>query len=124
MTTFLLTLHIIVSLSLVFIVLVQGGKGADIGAAFGGGSSNTVFGGRGATSFLSKMTTVVAIVFMLTSLLLAMDSVKTKSVIKDTPSVPAAAAPAEGPGGMSTVPPSETESSAPPISEPAGQSGQ
>jgi preprotein translocase subunit SecG len=87
MATFLLVIHIFVSFSLIFIVLIQGGKGAQMGAAFGGGSSNTVFGSRGATSFLSKATTGVAILFMLTSLLLAIANVKGKggSIIKDTP---------------------------------------
>ena len=121
MVTFLLTLHIFVSLSLIFIVLVQGGgKGASLGAAFGGGSSNTVFGGRGATTFLSKITTYVAVLFMVTSLLLAMASVKTGSVVKDTPAsqAPAASAPEGGTGGMSTVPPSATEQ---PVTPPSGQ---
>ena len=71
METFLLGLHILVCLFLIFIVLVQGGKGAEVGAAFGGGSSQTLFGGRGAATFLSKLTTGLAIFFMLTSLLLA-----------------------------------------------------
>ena len=74
METFLLVIHIMVCLFLVFIVLVQGGKGAEMGAAFGGGSSQTLFGGRGAATFLSKLTTGIAIVFMLTSLSLAVVS--------------------------------------------------
>jgi len=53
------------------IVLLQTGKGADMGAAFGGGSSQTLFGSTGASTFLSKATTVAAVVFMLTSLILA-----------------------------------------------------
>ncbi len=80
MTTVLLGIHILVSLSLIGIVLIQGGKGAELGSAFGGGSSQTLFGGRGAATFLGKMTTVVAIVFMITSLLLAVISVKGGSV--------------------------------------------
>ncbi len=63
-------LHLIVTLGLILIVLLQSGKGADIGAAFGGGSSQTVFGGRGAATFLSKLTSALAILFMLTSLTL------------------------------------------------------
>lgn len=62
--------HLMVTLGLILIVLLQSGKGADIGAAFGGGSSQTVFGGRGAATFLSKMTSALAILFMLTSLTL------------------------------------------------------
>lgn len=101
MTTLLLIIHIMVSLFLIFIVLVQGGKGAELGAAFGG-SSQTVFGSRGAATFLSKLTTIVAVVFMLTSLALAIASVKGTSVIKETPvkafPTPGAQPPAAQPG--------------------------
>ncbi len=62
--------HILVTLGLILIVLLQSGKGADIGSAFGGGSSQTVFGGRGAATFLTKLTSVLAVLFMLTSLTL------------------------------------------------------
>ncbi len=53
------------------IVLLQTGKGADMGAAFGGGSSQTLFGSTGASTFLTKATTAAAIIFMITSLWLA-----------------------------------------------------
>jgi preprotein translocase subunit SecG len=66
----IIILHVVVCIALVLIVLLQKGKGADMGAAFGG-SSQTVFGSAGATSFLSKVTTAAAIIFMLTSLTLA-----------------------------------------------------
>ena len=72
MTTMLLILHVLVCLSLVGIVLIQGGKGADIGATFGAGASNTLFGASGGQSFIAKMTTSAAVVFMLTSLALSM----------------------------------------------------
>ncbi len=62
-------IHIIACLALIVIVLLQQGKGASMGAAFGG-SSQTVFGSSGATPFLGKVTTIVAVVFMLTSLTL------------------------------------------------------
>jgi preprotein translocase subunit SecG len=62
-------LHVIVCIALILIVLLQKGKGADMGAAFGG-SSQAVFGGAGATSFLSKITTAAAIIFVITCLLL------------------------------------------------------
>jgi len=84
MTTVLVLLHVLVSLLLIFIVLIQGGKGAELGAAFGAGSSQTLFGGRGAATFLGKMTTIVAVVFMLTSLLLAIASMRSSSVVKPT----------------------------------------
>lgn len=80
MTTVLMVIHLLVCLSLIGIVLIQGGKGAELGSAFGGGSSQTLFGGRGAATFLGKMTTVVAIVFMITSLLLAVIAVRGGSV--------------------------------------------
>ncbi|MGD8258817.1 MAG: preprotein translocase subunit SecG [Desulfobacterales bacterium] len=71
MSILLIIIHIIVSVALIMIVLLQTGKGADMGAAFGGGSSQTLFGSTGASTFLSKATTGAAIVFMLTSLALA-----------------------------------------------------
>jgi preprotein translocase subunit SecG len=67
MTTFVVIIHIVVSLALILIVLLQHGKGAGIGAAFGG-SSQTVFGSTGAAPFLAKLTAIVAILFMCTSL--------------------------------------------------------
>ncbi len=76
MTTFLTILHILVSIILVGVVLLQSGKGASMGAAFGGGSSQTLFGSRGAADILSKITTAAAIIFMLTSLILAVISAK------------------------------------------------
>jgi preprotein translocase subunit SecG len=78
---FLISLHVIVSAILITMVLVQKGKGADIGAAFGG-ASNTVFGPRGAQSFLSKLTTGAAIIFMLTSLTLAFTTAKRSSIME------------------------------------------
>ena len=71
MTTILLILHVLVCLSLIGIVLIQGGKGAEVGAAFGAGASNTIFGASGGQSFIAKMTAGAAVIFMLTSLALA-----------------------------------------------------
>ncbi len=70
MTTLLTIVHIVVSLFLIVIVLLQHGKGASMGAAFGG-SSQTVFGTEGPLPLLNKITTWAAIVFMLTSISLA-----------------------------------------------------
>lgn len=72
MYTALIFLHVLVSLALILIVLLQTGKGAALGAMFGGGSNQTIFGSRGAATFLSKLTTAAAIIFMLTSLSLSM----------------------------------------------------
>ena len=63
-------LHILVCIGLILVVLLQTGKGAEIGAVFGGGSSSTIFGSSGAGNFLTKLTTAMAIVFMITSLTL------------------------------------------------------
>lgn len=71
MSVLIISVHVLVCILLIMIVLLQTGKGADMGAAFGGGGSQTLFGSTGATTFLGKATTVIAIVFMLTSLMLA-----------------------------------------------------
>ncbi len=71
MSILLVVVHVIVCVALIMIVLLQTGKGADMGAAFGGGGGQTLFGSTGASTFLSKLTTVAAILFMITSLGLA-----------------------------------------------------
>jgi preprotein translocase subunit SecG len=68
---FLISLHMLIALVLIGLVLIQRGRGADIGAAFGSGASQTVFGARGSGSFLSRMTAVLAALFFLSSLGLA-----------------------------------------------------
>jgi preprotein translocase subunit SecG len=87
-------LHIFVCFALILIVLLQAGKGAEMGAAFGG-SSQTIFGSSGAMGFLTKLTTVAVIIFMTTSLILAFTSTKrASSLMKERP---AQTAPAESP---------------------------
>src|SRR5438477_1034066 len=83
MFAFIVTIHVVVSVFLIFVILLQPGKG-DAMAAFagGGGSANTVFGGRGSVTFLSKVTTVCAIIFMVTSLTLAWRSSHSDSVLR------------------------------------------
>ena len=71
MISVLTVLHVFVCFVLIAVVLLQRGKGAEMGAVFGGGASSTVFGSRGAGTFLSKLTTGCAILFMLTSLSLS-----------------------------------------------------
>jgi preprotein translocase subunit SecG len=88
MSILLIIIHITVCIALIMIVLLQTGKGADMGAAFGGGSSQTLFGSTGASTFLSKATTAAAIIFMVSSLGLAyLSSHRTgdQSVVTDTP---------------------------------------
>ena len=84
MATLVLVVHLIVSLFLIVIVLIQGGKGAEMGAAFGG-SSQTLFGARGAATFFSKLTTGAAIMFMLTSFVLSVVTAKGTSVVNKVP---------------------------------------
>jgi preprotein translocase subunit SecG len=107
MTTVVVIIHVVVCLALISIVLLQHGKGAGIGAAFGG-SSQTVFGSTGAAPFLAKLTAVVAILFMLTSVSLTflgrqqevsvMQGLKSKPATQQQAPAPAAPAkPAEKP---------------------------
>ncbi len=67
----ILVVHVLLALALLGLILVQHGKGADAGAAFGSGASGTVFGASGSASFLTKLTTWIAIAFFATSLTLA-----------------------------------------------------
>jgi preprotein translocase subunit SecG len=113
MATFLLIVHVIVCFFLIFIVLLQSGKGAELGAAFGG-SNQTIFGSRGAATFLNKLTTVAAVVFMITSLLLAIVTAKGVTVVKKIPvteergSIPATSGPVQG-GNMQPVQPAQQQ---------------
>lgn len=96
--------QVLVAVSLIVLILLQGGEGADIGAVFGGGSSQTVFGGRGPATFLAKGTIVLAALFLFTSIALTVVASRrtTSSVISVTVparSVPAAPAPTQRPGG-------------------------
>jgi preprotein translocase subunit SecG len=89
-------IHVLVCIALILIVLLQAGKGAEMGAAFGG-ASQTIFGSSGAMGFLSKLTTIAAIVFMVTSLVLAFTSTrKASSVVRGGPvqTVPSESQPA------------------------------
>jgi preprotein translocase subunit SecG len=118
-TIFLTVLHVMVSIVLVVVVLLQHGKGADIGAVFGGGASSTVFGSRGAGNFLTKLTTASALLFMVTSLSLAYlsNSTATQEIFEDQPAAvtepapgaadPSAPATAPAAGGFEEVKPAE-----------------
>ena len=82
METLVNVVHIVAAVVLIGVVLLQSGKGADMGAAFGGGGS-TVFGPSGPGNMLTRLTTIMAIVFMATSLTLAVLSAKRTSVFDD-----------------------------------------
>ncbi|HEX4782070.1 MAG TPA: preprotein translocase subunit SecG [Usitatibacter sp.] len=108
MQTLVLVLHIIAALGIVVLVLLQHGKGADMGAAFGSGSAGSLFGSAGAANFLSRSTAVLAAVFFATSLGLTYFSAPSKSggvtqtldanapspVVPLKPAAPATSAPA------------------------------
>ena len=109
----IIIVHVLVSAALIGLVLIQRGKGAEAGAAFGSGASQTVFGARGSASFLTRTTAILATIFFITSLSLAYftqrgttaksvteivapaapvkdePQVKTPSVPEDVPAVPA-----------------------------------
>ena len=92
MTALVLAIHCLVCVSLVIVVLLQRGKGADIGAVFGG-SSQTVFGSSGAGNFLTKLTGGLAVVFFATSLFLAYSSTRhpSSSIFDHSNGAPASA---------------------------------
>ena len=75
----LLIIHLLVAIGVIGLVLIQQGKGADAGAAFGGGASSTVFGSQGSSSFLTRATGILATIFFITSLSLAYLSIQDKN---------------------------------------------
>ncbi|MDA8259469.1 MAG: preprotein translocase subunit SecG [Betaproteobacteria bacterium] len=99
--TVILTVHIIAGLSIIGFVLLQHGKGADMGAAFGSGASGSLFGATGSANFLSRVTAVLAVVFFLTSLGLSYIATARPAVsgsVMDSAAVPTVpAVPAEPP---------------------------
>ena len=122
MYTLIVILHVIVSVALILVILLQTGKGSDIGAVFGGGSSQTLFGSTGPTSFLSKLTAGAAIIFMLTSLFLAYFSGTggTRSIMKSGGAAPVQSMPAPPagmpapPAGVPAMPPAPAPPAVPP----------
>ena len=122
----LLGLHVLVSVFLILVVLLQTGKGADLAGAFGGGGSQTAFGSRGAATVLSRMTTIAAVLFMVTSFSLAIYSARGSASVLDETGVPSAGAPA--PAGADTATPPPTEEATPeslsdtPLSPEGGES--
>ncbi len=120
--TLVLVVHVLIGAMIVALVLLQRGKGADAGAAFGAGASGTVFGARGSANFLSRSTAVLALFFFGTSLGLAYLGTQRKApeslldAVEAAQSPAPAPAPASGPAtGEATVQPSTpvTDSPAP-----------
>lgn len=109
--TVLIVLHVMICFIIVGVILLQSGKGAEIGAAFGG-ASQTIFGSRGPGTFLSKVTVVAAVIFMSTSMGLAMLS-KERSLFsvtdleEEAPSAPVTSPPPSSEQDSETLPPPE-----------------
>jgi preprotein translocase subunit SecG len=95
MLTFFSVIHVVLCVFMIFVILLQPGKDAGMGAALGGGATQTAFGGRGAVTFLSKVTAVCAIAFFVTSLGLSFVGLRT-SVAAGVMAEEAAKAPAPG----------------------------
>ena len=94
----LIIVHVLACFGIIGIVLLQSGKGADIGSAFGGAGSQAVFGSMGTPTLLGKITTAIAIVFTLTSFSLALlGGERASSVVREAPPVSAPAAPTPAP---------------------------
>ena len=128
LTNILLVAHLIVAVAIVILVLLQQGKGSDMGAAFGGGSSQSLFGARGSANFLSRATSILVTVFFLSSLTLAYiytrqsDSTGvTNSSVTDriqpaADAVPESAEPADSADDAATAPQGESDIPAAPES--------
>jgi preprotein translocase subunit SecG len=82
MSMLIVALHVAVSVFLIFVILLQPGKGDGMAALGGGGNASSVFGGRGSVTFLAKVTEVCAVIFMVTSLTLAYRSSHSDSVLR------------------------------------------
>ena len=125
MDIIILVVHVLAAVAIIGLVLVQHGKGADVGAAFGTGSAGSVFGSAGSANFLSRMTAVMALVFFLTSIGLSYLASKKSSgrgVMANQPaaaqSVPDKAPDAPSVSGASDVP--AAPGAAPAVKLPAG----
>jgi len=120
-TALVIGIHLIVCVILILVILLQTGKGADNGAVFGGGSSQTVFGTTGASTFLSRLTIAAAVTFMVTSIVLSYFSGKALtaeySVMQEQATQ---SAPGPGEGAPQPMPEAATKQEAP--AAPAQQS--
>jgi preprotein translocase subunit SecG len=105
MFVFFTIVHVLLSIFMIFVILLQPGKDAGMGAALGGGAATSAFGGRGAATFLTKLTAICAVGFFVTSLGLSFVGLKT-SVADSIMDSPETSAPAQTPTpvGTGTVP--------------------
>jgi len=119
MLVLIVTLHVLASLVLILVVLLQSGKAGDLASTFGSTGTQTAFGARGAATFLTKATTVSAVLFMFTSLSLAVLYTRgTSQSVIETVELPEAA-PVESTSEEPTAEESTTESPAVPVEQPA-----
>jgi preprotein translocase subunit SecG len=117
METLVLVVHVLVALAIVGLVLLQHGKGADVGAAFGGGASGSLFGATGSANFLSRTTAILAVVFFLSSMALTYFS--TRKTEHKGVMVPQSAPVKPGPAQIPDAPPRQSAPAAPSQSVPA-----
>lgn len=101
----ILVVHILAAIGIIGLVLIQHGKGADMGAAFGGGSSGSLFGATGSANFLSRTTALLAVVFFITSLTLAYLSANKPKSTGGVMSDAVQSAPVSSPDGAPVVAP-------------------
>lgn len=113
MTVLLVILHVVISLFLILVVLVQQGKGADLAGAFGGGGSQTAFGARGATTLLHKLTTGFFVAFVLTSLALGILQGRPRGSVMAGQAAPAATTTASTTTAPTTAAPAAPTATAP-----------
>ena len=101
---FIVFLHIVACLFLIAVVLLQQGKGQDLASAFGGGGTQTAFGPRGSATVLSRATTILAGLFMVTSLALSIVRPKASGVLDQVPEAAASPTPAATAAPVTTLP--------------------
>ena len=116
METLVLVLHVLAALAIIGLVLLQHGKGADMGAAFGGGASGSLFGSTGSANFLSRTTALLATIFFVTSLALTWFSAHRTEAKGVMGTQPASQAPATAPS--TTAPNTTAPSTTAPVPEP------
>lgn len=97
MQALILIIHVLAAIAIIVLVLLQHGKGADVGATFGGGASNTMFGSAGSMSFFMKLTAILAAVFFTTSLTLSYLASHTQPHIQPIMNAPEPTTPAKPP---------------------------
>lgn len=111
--------HVVASLFLIAVVLLQQGKGQDLASAFGGGGTQTAFGPRGSATVLSRATTILAAVFMLTSLTLSLMKPRASGILDQVPAAVATPGPRPAASAAPPAVPPATQAPAPPASAPA-----